>query len=70
MSDCKEIRCDQCNRDLTTTGNSVDYRVLLKAEQIPSRDGALTDAMDWPYPKTPKRFCGPKCVWAWMNDNA
>lgn len=50
-----EIRCDHCDRDLTTTGTSVDYRMVLKAEGISSGGGFEM------------YFCGWHCLEPWMR---
>ena len=40
-----KITCDQCGEDITTTGNCVDYRIVLANQSIPSLGGVVT-AMD------------------------
>ncbi len=36
------VTCDNCSKDLTTTGNCVDYRIVLASEEIPSRGNVAT----------------------------
>lgn len=68
-----EIKCDNCGCDLTYTGNSVDYRVVLSSEgKAPwfEREGlsggAMTDvAIADPFPKT-RHFCNETCLAVWV----
>ena len=69
MSEKREVNCDACAADLTYTGNSVDYRVVLGSESLPSRGGAVTAMMVYP-PITPTRhFCGIQCLVKWVQTN-
>jgi len=37
-----KIKCDNCDNDLTTTKNVMDYRLTLTAEVIPSESNIVT----------------------------
>ena len=55
----QEITCDNCDRDIATTTNSVGFRLTLKDEILPTHSGAVTDM--WIYPNLKdgdKHFCG------------
>lgn len=60
----KEIKiiCDSCDRDITYTGNSIDYRLALKNERIQSKEGAVTDMMVYPILDDDLYFCGKGCL--------
>ena len=64
--------CDNCGRDLTYTGNSVDYRTVLSYESkapwyIEKGEMGGTDMMILPYPETKKCFCGKRCLTEWLE---
>jgi hypothetical protein len=61
------ITCDGCGNDITTTGNSVDYRLSLRSEPKPSWGGAVTDMMIYPSLKSNKHFCGLGCLDKWTT---
>jgi hypothetical protein len=60
----KKVVCDNCGFDVTYTSNSINYKISLKNERIPSwsESGAVTDMMI--YPKLPKDydFCSLGCL--------
>lgn len=62
------VICDSCGRDLTTTGNCVDYRIALVNENIQSRGGAVTAMMAYPHLKRDAHFCGVKCLVTWVQE--
>lgn len=62
MAENRKVTCDSCGADLTVTGNSVDYRVLLRSEALPSWGGAVTDMMIHPPIRQPMHFCGIACL--------
>lgn len=64
-----EVTCDGCGRDLTTTGNSIDYRLALANERLPSRGGCVTDMMIYPPIKRDAHFCGMACLKKWAEVN-
>lgn len=40
----KTYKCDLCDSDITYTTNSVDYRIILKSEKIPTNPNyTITD---------------------------
>jgi hypothetical protein len=65
MGKSVKIICDNCGRDLTITGNSIDYRLALMNQSIPSRGGAVTDVMVYPPLDSDKYFCGWGCFCEW-----
>lgn len=60
-----EVSCDTCGQDLTTTGNCVGYRTVVKSEARPTRGGVVTAMMVYPQFETPLHFCGCKCMKQW-----
>jgi hypothetical protein len=63
-----KITCDHCNADITYTGNCVDYRILLRSEEMQSRGGAVTAMMLYPPTGHDKHFCGNGCLKNWVMD--
>lgn len=63
-----EITCDACGKDLTETGNCVDYRLALINENIQSVGGFVTSAMRYPAIKHNAHFCGMKCLKQWVDE--
>lgn len=61
------ILCDNCSRDLSETGNSVDYRLALVNERMPRWDGAVTDMLLYPQIKQDAHFCGVGCLRIWLD---
>ncbi len=65
-----KVICDNCERDITYTGNSIDYRLNLKDERKPVYPGSnmVTDMMIYPSLKDgEKNFCGLGCLKVWIN---
>ena len=62
----KEILCSFCGHDLTISSNSIDYRILLKRENIPPCDGAVTDMAVYQEIEEDKHFCGLGCLKEWI----
>ena len=60
------ITCDGCGADLTTTGNSEDWRLALLNQFIPSRGGIVTDMAISPILKSDAYFCSVKCFLGWV----
>lgn len=65
MSEVTKVVCDACSTDLTTTGNSVDYRLRLASEEKLSWGGAVTDMMIYPALERPARPECDGCERAW-----
>lgn len=61
-----EVTCDHCKRNLTRSGNSVDYRIVVKSEPIPSAPGPVTDMMIYPPIPEDLHFCGLRCMREWV----
>jgi hypothetical protein len=61
------ITCDTCERDITTTGNSVDYRLAVLSQSIPSRGGIVTDMMIYPVLDRDYYFCSLNCFREWAK---
>lgn len=62
-----KITCDDCGNDLTTTGNSEDYRLCLKPEAIPSSGGIVTDLAAHPPIDKAAYFCDIPCFLRWVK---
>lgn len=61
------VTCDACERDLTCSANSVDYRLRLSAESVPACGSMVTDMMVYPpIGHGPRHFCGIRCLGAWI----
>lgn len=69
MTQLLTITCDTCERDLTTSSNSINYRVLLKSERIPSEGGIVTDMMAYPPIASSLHFCHVKCLKEYVEKN-
>jgi hypothetical protein len=67
MPKVTEVLCDCCGRDLTTTGNSIDYRLCLANERVHSGGGFVTDMMIYPKIKRDAYFCDISCLRKWMD---
>jgi hypothetical protein len=63
-----EVTCDQCGRDLTTTGNCEDFRIVLANESIPSWGGAVTSMAIYPPLEGTAHFCGVLCLGKWVSE--
>lgn len=66
MMSNKKITCDNCGADLTDTGNSVDYRLVLDNQRLPLRGDTCTDMMIHPPIKKAAHFCGTMCAFKWL----
>lgn len=69
MSATTQILCDACGEDLTYTGNSMDYNLLLASQSKAHYPGSyvVTDmAIPNPMPKA-KHFCDLRCLKAWLD---
>lgn len=62
-----QVLCDGCQRDITETGNSVDYRLLLIADRLPISGNTVTDMMIYPPIKRDHHFCGLDCLKDWIT---
>lgn len=58
--------CKYCQRDLSTCGPVMDYRLVLKCESIPI-DGATVDVYMQPPIESDLYFCGFGCLKQWVN---
>lgn len=66
MKDLK-ITCDQCGRDLTTTGNCEDFRIAVVNERITVTGGAVTSMSIEPHLQHDYHFCGCVCLRNWAT---
>ena len=64
----EQISCDNCKVDLTTTTNSINYRLALVNQRIPCKEGSLTDMMVYPPIQQDAHFCGLGCLKTWLNN--
>lgn len=60
-------RCENCNNDISYTTNSINWRIALVNERIPSCGGVVTDMMIYPQLENDLRFCGLGCLKSWVN---
>lgn len=67
MTEHKKITCDACERDLTYTGNCVEYRLALNVESIPANSGFVTLMHLSPDIDGSKHFCGLRCLKKWAS---
>jgi hypothetical protein len=58
----QEITCDHCKRDLSSTGNSIDYAITVKNRRLPSVGGSVTNMMIYPQLENDLDFCGLGCL--------
>ncbi len=65
----QKITCDQCGHDLTLTSNCEDWRIVLKSEPIPSREGFVTSMAILPPLHEIFHFCGNRCLKDWVATN-
>lgn len=75
MAETTEIKCDQCGKDLTYTGNCQDYYLVLgSASKAPwflkdgERGGVLTSMAIRPPVSRTHHFCGFGCLDAWRDE--
>lgn len=64
-----KILCDSCGRDLTTTGNVIDYRLVLANEKKEHHRGltVVTDMMIYPPIDRTYYFCRIECLKKWLE---
>ena len=64
----KTITCDDCSLDLTSTGNTSGWRLVIRCEELPRHKGApLTDIWIESPISEPLYFCGWRCLKAYMQ---
>lgn len=61
------ITCDECGRNLTSTGNCIDYRLVLHCEEVPCRGGVVTLLAIEPPISGTMAFCGLRCLEKWLE---
>jgi len=69
VTEMTHVVCDGCGVDLTYTGNSVDYRLVLANERMP-RDPGLNVVTDMAIPRPIEQaahFCGMGCLHHWLS---
>ena len=74
MSAAREVICDGCGADITYTGNSVDYRLVLASQSKTPwyageglEAGVVTDMwIENPLPEA-KHFCSLRCLASWLE---
>jgi hypothetical protein len=62
-----EIYCDGCRDNLSSSGNSIDYRLSLSVERIAPHEGPVTDVMRYRPIGQDCHFCGLKCLRNWLD---
>lgn len=63
----KKVLCDFCKKDISLTGNSVDWRIRLDNQEVPCYDGPVTDALIYPSLSRGYDFCGVACLKNFIN---
>jgi hypothetical protein len=64
-----KVTCDGCGADLTTRSNSVDYRLVLFAENKPGNgSGVYTDMGIGPPVDRTYYFCRLDCMDRWRGE--
>lgn len=63
----REVKCDNCKRDISTSTNSEDWRLALINQAIPSRSEVVTDMMMSPPLYRDYHFCGLHCLKEWLQ---
>ena len=63
-----KVICDYCNGDLTETSNCYDYRILLKSDIIPCKEGMVTDMHIFPHFESDLYFCGTGCLLKYIQN--
>lgn len=61
------IKCDHCGHDITSTGNSVDYRLHLEVQEKPHHGCTITDMYILPPLDRDYDFCGMNCLTKWIE---
>jgi hypothetical protein len=62
MSERHEITCDTYGKDITRSSNSVDWRLAVRNEPVPSAGGFVTDMMIYPVIGRDLHFCSWRCL--------
>lgn len=63
----ESVTCDGCGKDITTTGNCVDYRLALVVESIPCGRNMVTLLHVTPPLNRDHHFCGVGCLKNWIT---
>lgn len=58
--------CDYCKKDLTETGNCIDYRLKLTSEKMNPKGDFLTLMNILPPINQDMYFCGVECLKSWI----
>lgn len=61
------MNCDYCNKDISKTTNSADWRIELKNIRIPSIEGAVTDYAQPQWIWRDCYFCSFRCLHDWCK---
>jgi hypothetical protein len=62
------VACDECKNDISETYNSIDWRIYLGSERIPSREGVVTDMYIPPVFKNNLHFCSFSCLKKYISN--
>lgn len=63
-----EIKCDNCDKDISETINYIDYRLHLSDQRISAKDGPVTSMLIYPNLKRDCHFCNLRCLKEWINN--
>ena len=64
----EKITCANCGRDLSITGNCIDFRLALNAEEIPERTNCFTLLSKCPQLNKTVYLCDIKCLKSWSKE--
>jgi len=63
-----KIYCDACETDLSSTSNSIDWRIVLSSERMPIDNRfPVTDIHIYPPFEGVRHFCTVRCLNKWLN---
>jgi len=65
-----QILCDNCSRDITSTGASPQFRLHLVAEALPHTGNTIHAVRVYPPIKEDKYFCSLSCLEAWLANKS
>ena len=64
----QEIKCDQCNEDLTCSKGATKYKLTLSCEKCPSDGPCVSLLLVLPPIERDYHFCGLKCLFLWIDE--
>ena len=63
-----KIHCDDCDNDLTNSGNAMSWRIVVDSQHVLSFPGMpVTHMYMAPQIQGPLHFCGLDCLRRWVD---